>query len=134
MLEDTVTICTLCADPEEELLKMPNISQGILDDLLPNQEASRGLNLEESLLRSKKFLCPILAKSTGLHQNGKHYISPTRLPDGCRVTDGQLDLRPEEGGEQPEESASHGHVIKRAGKLIPLLFFIMYAQSSQVKT
>ena len=87
VLEDTVTVCTLYADPEEDLLKMPNISQGILDDLLPNQEASKGLNLEESLLRSKKFLCPILAKSTGLHQNGKRYISPTRPVDGCRVTD-----------------------------------------------
>ena len=40
MLEDTVTVCTLCADPEEELHKMPNISQGILDDLLPSQEGS----------------------------------------------------------------------------------------------
>ena len=89
---------------EEDLLKMPNISQGILDDLLPNQEASKGLNLEESLLRSKKFLCPILTKSTGLHQNRKRYISPTRPADSCCVTDCQLDLRPEEEDELPAKN------------------------------
>ena len=37
-------------NPEGNILKMPSLSQGILDDLLPNQEASKGLNLEESLL------------------------------------------------------------------------------------
>ena len=89
---------------EEDLLKMPNISQGILDDLLPNQEASKGLNLEELLFWSKKFSCPILAKSTGLHQNGKRYISPTRPIDGCHVTDCQLDLRPEEEDELPAKN------------------------------
>ena len=55
MLDVTVTVALAVPNLEEDLLKMPNISQGILDDLLPNQEASKGLNLEESLLKSKKF-------------------------------------------------------------------------------
>ena len=44
---------------------------------------------------------------------------------------GQLDLKPEEGGERPEESASHGHVIERAGKLIPFYIGSCYARSLQ---
>ena len=84
MLDDTITVCTLSADPEEELLKMPNISQGILDDLLPNQEASKGLNPEESLFQSKKIL--YAARFSLIDRtsptNGKRYLSPTRLADG----------------------------------------------------
>ena len=34
----------------------------------------------------------------------EHYLSPTRLPDGCRVTDWQLDLRPEEEDELPAKN------------------------------
>ena len=55
--------------------------------------------------------------------------------EAVKKTDGLLDLKPEEGGERPEESASHGHVIKRPGKINPFLFLLllrkMYQQSKQ---
>ena len=44
---------------------------------------------------------------------------------------GLLDLKPEEEDERPEESASHGHVIKSPGKLIPFFFRSCYARSLQ---
>ena len=88
------------------------MSQGIIN--LTSQEATkRDASIKESLLRSKKILCPILANRQDFTNKRKTFLSPTRLTDGCCVTDGQLDLRPEEGGERPEESASHGHVIKK---------------------
>ena len=69
MLDVTVTVCTRCANPEEETIDDALYEPGHHQESLTSQEAKKkDASIKESLLRSKNFLCPVLAELTGIHK------------------------------------------------------------------
>ena len=62
---------------KKKILTMPNMSQGIIKESLTSQEATKkDASIKESLLRSKKILCPILANRQDFTNKRKTLLEP----------------------------------------------------------
>ena len=108
------------SDPEGETLKMPNISQGILDDLLPNQEGS--------LSRSKKKMPPAVSRLTSQLSQEDFGKDTSVGTEAVIETDGQLDPKLGEEGERPDKNQSKQVRRTNNRELIPFTFRGCYAR------